>query len=110
MADRLQAGETVWIVPNDSRRGKPYRVSITKVGRLYATTHRKQRINLESNYVMSGDYAVGTAYRDLTDYERNCELERLWSALYRRVNGAYRRPAHINADDISEIEAKIFPI
>jgi len=104
MGEKLKVGDTLYIVP-EQRRGNPYTVPITKVGRIWYTCGegwRKERVHIERMFVDAGGYAphakAWTSEQAYSDYKA---LEAEWSVL-RKACSVYTPPDDVTINQIRE--------
>lgn len=103
----LHVGQKLWYVPNGygNRRPDPYEVTITKVGRKWATvgeSWRQERIDLETLQADGKGYSSpGCCYLSRELYEAEVERQALWSILTRKIQHT-RCPDEIGIEDIKQ--------
>jgi hypothetical protein len=85
----VKAGDTLWYVPHISYRGSQRELTITKVGRIWASTGdriptRIHKRTLEVNG--EGFSSPGRCFRSRDHYERWKVAVDVWNRLRRRMN------------------------
>ena len=102
----LQVGQKLWYVPHrHHRRGEPYEVEVTKVGRKWATVGegwRQERIDLETMQADGKGYSSpGTCYLSREHYETEQERLAAWSQLTKALQYS-RCPAGVTTEGIKQ--------
>ena len=103
---KLKVGQTLFMVKT---YGGNRLVTVTKVGRKWATLNTRHRVNIETLIVDGGNYnSPGKCYLTEAEYRQKIELETTWEKLKNKLNWA-RLPEGITTTDILEA-AKILKI
>jgi hypothetical protein len=106
---KLKAGDAVWFVPREKYNGPPRELTVTKVGRKWATLGegwRSMRADLVTWDVDGGEYSSpGQLYALEDEWQTEKKLEEHWSVFLRWVSRRYRRPKHLTATQIEEVFA-----
>lgn len=101
----MREGQTLWYVPADMRWSKPREVTVTKIGRKWATLGNFGRVDITTMYVDGGDYpSPGRCYLSKEDYEVALSADRLWRKLVEKI-GYKNRPMDVFADAIRQAAA-----
>lgn len=108
---KLVVGQKLWLVPNERYFGQPMEVTITKVGRKWATCiqgRREYRVDMDTLMVDGGDYtSPAQCYLSRKAHEDHEAAAHAWSDLLRVIDRTATPPAHLVADDIREIQARL---
>lgn len=107
----LTVGQKLWFVYSDRRRGNSLELTVTKVGRKWASTcssgwPESYRINIETLRADGGQYtSPGRAYLSREAYEAELAVDTAWRNLKRWMDGAYSPPSGISIVDIASAAA-----
>lgn len=104
----LKAGDTIYVRNIDRRDPQGLRAcTITKVGRVYASTDNHTRYRIDSGLQDCGQYMAQTiAYRSEAECAAILEADRAWRDLIGRI-GMMSRPKHLDADAIKAIAVSL---
>ena len=98
MSKTLEVGQELWYAPNDTRY-EAKAVTVTKVGRKWATLDNYNRVDMETMEIDGGGYSSpGTCYLDRKVYEEQCRADKLLTKFYRKL-GYYVKQG-VTAEDI----------
>ena len=100
----LKVGQKLWWVPSEHRRGEPYFVTVTKVGRVWAQLDNGYRI--DSNLIADGNgySSPGRGHRSKDEYEADVKTKERWSRFRQLVSSIYKTPVGISLADIEQAE------
>lgn len=104
MKHALTVGQKLWLVPSVQWRGKPREVTVTSVGRKWATIDesRRDRISLETLELDDSDCrSPGHCWLSREEWESAMLADTLWGQLERAVKFG-RRPDGITAEAITQ--------
>lgn len=100
----LKAGQILWYVGRYDRYTKGHSVTITKVGRKWAETSIRKRINIETMEADGGQYASpGCCYESKEAYEQMIALNKEWRDLAERLPRDGIAPQGLTMEDIAHI-------
>lgn len=103
-ANRIFEGQSLWWVGSDNAKTQRA-VTITKIGRKWATLSNGHRIDIESMAVDGGGYnPPGECYESQQAYEQAIALIVAWQKLTRDLSGM-RCPAHMTIEKIAQARA-----
>lgn len=106
MTDKTyEVGQELLYVPTDRRRGEPYPVTVTKVGRkwVYITRfgHDSNRFDPATGAVDGGQYTPpASVWRSREEWEAACALQREWSHFRRALDRNMNPPEGVSMADI----------
>ncbi len=101
---QVTEGQSLWLVASDNAKTQRA-VTVTKVGRKWATLSNGQRIDIETLAVDGGQYvSPGQCYESQHVYEQAMALHIAWQKFTRDVRDM-QRPAHMTIEKIAEIRA-----
>ena len=106
---QLAVGDTLWFVYNETRRGNPREIVVSKVGRkwIYFDDGRS-RFDLETRRVDAGVYSSSaTIYESKEVYDKAVSLRLLWQKFYLEIGGWYRDPMKGITEDAINQAAKL---
>lgn len=97
----LKIGQKLWFVPS-FKRGHPYEVTVTKIGKLYAyLDDRDRRIHKGSLQVDGRGYnSPGQCYLSKAAYEEEAALDAAWVYFRNFIRDRYTRPTNVSVEDI----------
>lgn len=100
----LQVGQVVWFEPND-KRSRGHEMTVEHIGRLWAATKDRYRIELTTLEVDGGPYSSpGRVWLSRDECEAETALDARWRKLYARF--AYSgRPRGLNDALLTALEA-----
>lgn len=103
---KLQVGQKLWWVPNHGCFGSPREVTISKVGRKYATIDRGAQIDIETllQKPQRGYSSIGKCHLSREVWEAERKLFSTWQNFHRRL--CHTPPANITLDDILATAAR----
>ncbi len=103
-ANRIFEGQSLWWVGSDNAKTQRA-VSITKIGRKWATLSNGHRIDIESMAVDGGGYnPPGECYESQQAYEQAIALLVAWQKFTRDVRDM-QRPTHMTIEKIAQVRA-----
>ncbi len=103
----LFVGNSLWWVSNYNAKTQEA-VTVTKVGRKWATLSNRHRINVDTMAVDGGEYVPpGRCYSSRAAYEQEAMASAAWDALRRDIQDA-KRPDHVTMDKIFLARALLF--
>jgi hypothetical protein len=99
----LSVGQKLWFVPYEHRRNPPHDVTVTKVGRKWATLDNGHRIDVETWQADGGDCSSpGKCYPDRAAWENEQDRQAAWNVLRRAVGDTWRPPAGVTVEGVVE--------
>jgi hypothetical protein len=109
MKPKLKVGDVVWFVPRQKYNGAPRELTVTKVGRKWATIGegwRRMRADVGSWAVDGGNYSgPGDLYTSEAAWREESEISAQWDLLRRWIERRYQRPEHLTAAQIADVFA-----
>ena len=100
---KLVVGQQLYFVPTDQRDGKPRFVTVTRIGRKWATLSRYERVDMETLVVDGGDFmSPGQCYLSEADYLNEVAVNKAWSRLEGAIRYRFSPPAGITIEDIRQ--------
>lgn len=104
----LSVGQGLYYVP---KYGDPRIVTVTKVGRKWATIgegYAGFRIDLQTLAADGGDYSSpGQCYLSQAEYKATKARRGAWDEFRRVVDDRYAVPPHLSIHDINEMAQKV---
>lgn len=82
MAD-LTVGQTLWYVP---KHGKPHEITAQKIGRKWAETTTRGKLNMQTLQIFQGDFMCGQCYADRAKWQYQRDRELAMQTFKTRVN------------------------
>ena len=106
---RLTVGQRLYYVPS---RGASRWVTVTKVGRKWATcdddSRMEFRVNLDTLVIDGGGYdSPGKCYLDEDVYRASVRRVEAWKAFYTLISRTYTAPSHLTAEAIEAMQATV---
>jgi len=115
----FKLGAKFWFVPAADYHGKARTLTVTRVGRKWATlkgdSWQEYRAELATGRMdfCSAHCAPGSLYVSREEYDRGVALASAWSALCSRLSGSYgwgvSRPAHVTLETIVQVRKLLWP-
>ena len=107
----LKVGQQLWYVPSDIRFRKPEFVTVTKVGRKWASLNwRGYRISIDDLRVDGDAYSSpGQCYLSKEEYDQAMERQSAWKALYDLMRWQSVCPDGVDIADIRQARSLLFP-
>lgn len=103
--EKIKVGDTLWFVPdNYYSRDHARDETVVKVGRLWAYTGDRQRLDLQT-LVADHAYTRGQYYRDRDAYEASQRLAAAWLNLRRQIDRQYSAPRNVTLSAIHQAAA-----
>ena len=99
----LVIGQKLWFVPSQRCRAKE-EVTVTKVGRKWATISNGLRIDL-ATWEADGDEYIspGVCYKSKDDYDARCRLRESWDRVRTCIARTYRVPCGFTQDTVDQL-------
>lgn len=105
---KLTAGTQLYYVPQ-GRRGTPIFVTVTKVGRIYATLDNGERINIQTLWQDDGQYSSrAKCWRSKEEYESSLALEKAWREFCQLVDRNWQLPDGVTINQIQNARRALF--
>ena len=83
----LKVGQTLWFVPSATWRGVSREVTVTKVGRKWASLNDNARVSVATMWIDGGEYSSpGRCWPSAEVYENWCKCTDAWTELRRRIS------------------------
>lgn len=99
----LQVGQTLYFVGRDRYHGPARDVTVTKIGRKWASLDNGYRISLESLYADGGQYASpGRCWPNREAYEAALYRAHKWSALRKWLDHKYSPPEGVTVEQMQQ--------
>ena len=100
-----EVGMAIFVVPAGNHRGKPYTVTITKIGRKWAELGLyNYRMDMTTWRLDGGGYlSPGTCYPSEQTYIEEVELSRMWDSFVSNLSRWYP-PSSVTVEAIKQAE------
>lgn len=100
----IHEGQKLWMVHGDSRRSSSQEVTVTKIGRKWATIDfLRYRIDVDTLIIDGGKHqSPGRCYVDRVAYEAERDTRNEWTDLVRRLTYS-SPPAGMTVERINEL-------
>lgn len=98
-----KVGATVYVVPDDLRWRNPATLTVSKVGRKYATLgegYNPLRADLETGRIGDNSFSYGKAWPSKEAYEDNKRLQDAWNNLRKSIDNKRQAPDGVTKEDI----------
>jgi len=100
----LTVGQKLWFVNTQNRHAKPHEIIVTKVGRKWAETNARYRINIDDLRADAGAYSSpGIAYLSEQHYLDEQALKAAWGEFHTKVHRMYSPPKGMNIAAIEHL-------
>lgn len=105
----LTVGQELWFVHREDRSGAPRTVTVTKVGRKWASIdYWGLRVDINTLVAQGNGYASpGRCWINREAWDAELEREAAWSKLRKYVDRAWRPPAGLSKDQIENMLAAL---
>jgi hypothetical protein len=102
----LEVGQTLWFVPSDTRWNREREMTVKKVGRKWAKTDERTRVDIKTLMVCGGNYSSpGRCYLSRDEWESEKARKAAWSDLRRCIDRSWHIPAGVSLDHIKQAMA-----
>lgn len=98
----LQIGQRLWYVPGARWKGDPTFVTVTKVGKKWATAlHQGRELRLDLLRLRDDCATTGQAHVSREEYESTMRIQRAWGRLTHSIRNTYGpAPQGVTEQDI----------
>ena len=112
MKKKLTAGDTVWLVWNERRRGAPQESVVSKVGRKWVYIYNGYyRFDVDTWRVDGGGYSSpATIYESKEAWEKEARIENAWCQFAENVRNQYGTVPSGATEEAIEQAAKLLGI
>lgn len=103
--DVYKVGQKLWFVRNNNTGGfssKQYEVTVTKVGRLWATLDNRMRCDFNGIVDGGGYSSPGQCYESREEYESISALENAWREFQMNIYAYRKSPESVSVENIAE--------
>lgn len=100
---KLEVGQKLWFVPESNYR-TPGEVTIMKIGRTYANTDLRGRLNLETLREDGGQFSSdGRAYLSKEAWVAADGQKKIWRKIEQSMRHAWEPPKGVTTPDLIEV-------
>lgn len=103
--EKIVEGQKLWYVPTDGR-DKPHEITVGKVGRRWAETGYRLRIDVETLEADGGKYSSpGRCWITREAWQAEQSRQAAWSDLKEKMNRSWSAPDGVSIDAIHKARA-----